>query len=245
MSLKILAFDTATRATSVALALSDREPALELRDDPNPGERPRHTTRLLPLIGELLGQASASFDELDRIAVGVGPGTFTGLRIGIATARALAQARSIPLVGISTLHSLAVAVEGDLASEDDVACGYDVDTVTPVIDARRGEVFAATWSARHLERTPLVAARAVEPDALARLLSSNGIEAERTLAIGDGALTFRSVLEHSGVQVPGDDSGLHLVTATNHCRLARSLSPRRRDLIQPCYLRSPDARPSR
>src|SRR5437016_6127398 len=81
LTLKILAFDTATRATSVALELSEQEPPLEARDDPPAGQRPRHTTRLLPLVQELLEQAGTTFDDLDRIAVGVGPGTFTGLRI--------------------------------------------------------------------------------------------------------------------------------------------------------------------
>ena len=85
----ILAFDTATPATTVAVC---GEHALELRDDPPPGERPRHATRLLPLITEVMEESGASWDSFERIAVGVGPGTFTGLRIGIATARALARA---------------------------------------------------------------------------------------------------------------------------------------------------------
>src|SRR5207249_9501717 len=55
------------------------------------GERPRHTTRLMPLVADVLGRAGGGWSSLDRIAVGIGPGTFTGLRIGVATARALAQ----------------------------------------------------------------------------------------------------------------------------------------------------------
>ena len=102
--MKVLGFDTATRATTVALLDTDRGEAIERRDDPPPGARPRHTTRLLALVVEVLDAAGVSWADVDRIAVGVGPGTFTGLRIGVATARALARAREIELVGVSTLH---------------------------------------------------------------------------------------------------------------------------------------------
>ena len=114
--MKVLGFDTATRATTVALVDTDRDEVVERRDDPPPGARPRHTTRLMALVVEVLGDGGAEWPEIDRIAVGVGPGTFTGLRIGVATAHALARAREIDLVGVSTLHSLArgaIAVPAD------------------------------------------------------------------------------------------------------------------------------------
>src|ERR1700737_3255119 len=75
--MKILAFDTATRATTVALS-GDGDTCLEGRDDPVPGERPGHVSRLLPLIAEVMERGGLGFADLDRIAVGVGPGTFTG-----------------------------------------------------------------------------------------------------------------------------------------------------------------------
>jgi tRNA threonylcarbamoyladenosine biosynthesis protein TsaB len=237
-TLRVLAFDTATRATSVALAISEHEPPLQARDDPPAGERPRHTTRLLPLLAEVLEQAQMSFGQVDRIAVGVGPGTFTGLRIGIATARGLAQAGSIPLVGVPTLHSMALGAETFLAD------ARDIDTVAAVIDARRGEVFVAAWSARQLYGAPALAAGVVNPDLLKTLLPSHGMDAGNALAIGDGAVAFRSVFERSGALVPGDDSELHQVSAANHCRLALSLSPREPDAIHPLYLRPPDAKPA-
>ena len=113
--MRILAFDTATRATSVALD------EFELRDDPPAGERPRHTTRLMPLIVEVLERTQTEWSAIDRIAVGVGPGTFTGLRIGVATARSLSRARGIPLVGVSTLESLAL----NASDSDPAARGSD------------------------------------------------------------------------------------------------------------------------
>src|SRR5436309_1668265 len=129
----ILGFDTATRATAVALANHGGD-TFEARDDPPRGERPRHAARLLPLCAEVLDRAGISYHDLERLAVGVGPGTFTGLRIGVATARALAQASGIALVGVSTLHSLALNALPAFADRG-------VEAVAAVLDARRGEAF--------------------------------------------------------------------------------------------------------
>jgi tRNA A37 threonylcarbamoyladenosine modification protein TsaB len=73
----VLGFDTATSATAVALRLRDGS-ALERRDDPEPGSRPGHATRLLGLAAELLAEAGLGWREVERIAAGAGPGTFTG-----------------------------------------------------------------------------------------------------------------------------------------------------------------------
>ncbi len=102
--MRVLAFDTATAATTVALCDSAGGEPTEARDDPEPGRRPNHTTRLMELIVDVLQRSACGWTDVDRIAVGVGPGTFTGLRIGVATARALSRAREIELVGISTLR---------------------------------------------------------------------------------------------------------------------------------------------
>jgi tRNA threonylcarbamoyladenosine biosynthesis protein TsaB len=142
---KVLAFDTATRSTTVALVDSDAGAVTEARDDPPAGQRPRHTTHLMPLIADVLEQAGCGWEEVDRIAVGVGPGTFTGLRIGVATARALARTRGIDLVGVSTLRSLALGAA-------DEATAHRCDAILAVLDARRGEVFAAAWAAADVDR---------------------------------------------------------------------------------------------
>jgi tRNA threonylcarbamoyladenosine biosynthesis protein TsaB len=213
--MRLLAFDTATAATAVAVA--DRDMVLERRDDPPAGARPRHTPRLMALIAELLEEAGWRWDQLDRVAVGVGPGTFTGLRVGIATARALAQARELELVGVSTLESLSLNSEAD--------------NVCAVLDARRGEVFAAAWS----RGRPVLQPAALNPGALAERLGPD------TLAIGDGAVAFRHVLERSGALIPDDGSDLHRVTAVNHCRLGLLADPSDPDAVRPEYLRLPDA----
>lgn len=226
--MRVLAFDTATRATSVALD------DVELRDDPPVGVRPRHTTRLMPLIVEVLERTSTEFSELDRIAVGVGPGTFTGLRIGVTTARSLSRARGIPLVGVSTLESLALnAVGGESPARQTPA----LEAVVAVLDARRQEVFAAAWELAE-PRRQLLAPAAFAPEELARRLAGF---APRTLAIGEGAVEFRAVLERAGVLIPADGSTLNRVTAVNQARLARTLAGTDTNEIRPDYLRLPDA----
>jgi tRNA threonylcarbamoyladenosine biosynthesis protein TsaB len=226
---KLLAFDTATPATTVALALAD-EHVLTRRHDPGPGERPGHVSELLPLALALLAEAELDFTQLDRLAVGVGPGTFTGLRIGVATARALAHAHDLPLLGVSTLRSLA-ARAGD----------RDAPATLAVLDARRGEAFAAAWTTDEAEQPAseaLLTPAALTPDALA--------EATATLpagvvAVGDGAIRFRDVLAAAGAVVPADDSAAHRVDAAVHARLATVMEPDARDAVLPAYLRLPDA----
>jgi len=237
---RILAFDTATRATTVALS-GVGQVVYVGRDDPPPGQRPGHVTHLLPLVAGALECAAIGWDDVDRIAVGVGPGTFTGLRIGIATARALAQARGIPLVGVSTLQSLALAgPRAGLLTPRSEGLPPGLDVVLPVLDARRGEVFAASWRIDEAEEfdSALLTPRAIAPEALAELVAPLGAS---TLAIGDGAIAFREVLERAGSFIPEDDSPLHRVTAAHHCRLAKRLSATVPEAVRPDYLRAPDA----
>ncbi len=225
--MRVLGFDTATGATAVALSDLAAGVELEARDDPPAGARPAHTAKLMPLIAELLGRAGVGWEAIDRIAVGIGPGTFTGLRIGVSTARALALGMTTPIVGVSTLQSLALG--GAQAASD---------AVIAVVDARRGEVFAAAWPHESVRGEPLLAPRAFDPRELAELVPRLG---RAPLAVGDGAVEFVEVLERAGAVVPERDSSLHRVSAINHCRLGSGLAPAAPDDIHPQYLRLPDA----
>jgi tRNA threonylcarbamoyladenosine biosynthesis protein TsaB len=217
----VLGFDTATPGTAVGLRLADGS-MLEAYDDPNPDERPGHATRLLPLAHELLAQAGLDWRELERIAVGVGPGTFTGLRIGVATARGLAQSRAVELAGVSTLRALA---HGALRAPFEGG-----REVLAVIDARRGEVFAGGYA----QGRALFAPRALAPSALGSL------PAPGALAVGDGAVRYRAELEEQGVEIPEDSSPLHRVRGACLCELALDATPAEGNVL-PDYLRRPDA----
>ncbi|HEY8304432.1 MAG TPA: tRNA (adenosine(37)-N6)-threonylcarbamoyltransferase complex dimerization subunit type 1 TsaB [Solirubrobacteraceae bacterium] len=289
----VLGFDTATRATAVGLLLSDGRLS-QARDDPEGEQRPGHATTLLPLAHSLLATADLTWADIERIAVGVGPGTFTGLRIGVATARGLAQSLGVGLVGVSSLRALAYAASVSGASEEDgsnpgeVASesgegvsgsgegvsgmgegvsgmdegvseagnrGYRAgepganglpaesntqksNSVLAVIDARRGEVFAAVYH-RHVE---LVAPEPLAPgelDGLRERADELAFTPSWT-ALGDGAVRYRHELERAGVLVPRDGSPLHRVDARAVCALG-ALHDHTNPAILPDYRRRPDA----
>ncbi len=219
----LLAFDTATAATVVGVLRSGGE-LVARRDDPPAGARPRHAGRLLRLCDEALAAAGARWSDVARIGVGVGPGTFTGLRIGVATARALGQATGAELVAVGTLSALALAARG---------AGHP-GAALAVLDARRGEAFAAGWSGSGEALSPPAA---LDPARLAEL-ADPGVGP--WLAIGDGAVRFRASLEPA-LTVPDDDSPLHGVDAGALCRLAAEGPPVAREELVPDYLRLPDA----
>lgn len=217
----VLGLDTATSATAAALIGSSAGP-LELRDDPPAGAHPGHATRLLAMIDELLGEARMEYAAVERIAVGTGPGTFTGLRVGVATARALAQSLGCELASVSSLRALA---RGALGAP-----------LLAVIDARRGEVFVTAHSAGGEE---LAAPRVLAPGAIAEMLATAGLGTAR--AIGDGAVRYRAELEAAGAEVPPDDSPLHLVRAAAVCELGAAATAIPWEQAVPDYLRRPDA----
>jgi tRNA threonylcarbamoyladenosine biosynthesis protein TsaB len=218
----VLGIDTATPATAVAVLRADGV-AFETRHDPGSGERPGHATRLLGLVEDVLAAAELAPRQVQRIAVGTGPGSFTGLRIGVATARGLAQSSGAELVGVSTLRALAAAA-------DPPAGG----TALAVLDARRGEAFAAAWRGN----TMVMAPAALAPDELAR--ATAGLPGP-VRAVGDGAVRFRASLESAGATVPPDEDRLHRVSAHQTCRLGAEAEPDRRGEVLPEYLRLPDA----
>jgi tRNA threonylcarbamoyladenosine biosynthesis protein TsaB len=232
----VLGFDTATPSTAVGLRLADGH-TLTMRDDPGAGERPGHATRLLAMTGELLARADVAWSALERIAVGVGPGTFTGLRVGIATARGLAQSLSVALAGVSSLEALALGA----GMQDGVA------GVLAVIDARRGEAFAGAYRvSEQLSISELAPPRALAPEDLAEVLAraelADGGSGERWLAIGDGAIRFREHLERAGATVPDDGSQLHLIDARAICDLGeRTPAVVSYEQVVPDYRRRADA----
>jgi tRNA threonylcarbamoyladenosine biosynthesis protein TsaB len=231
----VLGFDTATPATAVGLRLADGT-MLTAHDDPQPGQRPGHATRLLPLANQLLEQARLEWNALQRIAVGLGPGTFTGLRVGIATARGLAQSLSVDLVGIGSLQALAHG-----------ALGAWQGHVLALIDARRGEAFVGAYS----PEGPLIAPLALAPEDIGDLLAGDGHWLDHHLhhpphgrpwlAVGDGAIRFRSHLQALDIEVPPDSSPLHTLDGASICELALAPTPSEPEAILPHYLRRPDA----
>jgi tRNA threonylcarbamoyladenosine biosynthesis protein TsaB len=216
-----IGFDTATPLLSVA-AVRGSETLHESWVQADESGRPRHARALLAEV-ELAVGAAGGWTEVGLIAVGRGPGTFTGLRIGIATARALAQGRGLPLAGVGSLAALAEPVRRDERA------------LLAVLDAKRGEAFAQLFAGIGGRGWgPLVEG----PDALAERLLADSVT---PLAIGDGSLRFRDQLERAGAEIPAAADGIHRVSAAAVCRLAANGESGPAEAVEPDYLRRPDA----
>jgi tRNA threonylcarbamoyladenosine biosynthesis protein TsaB len=187
----IFAFDTATQVTTCAL----------VRDGETLGERLTDARSVLVAADALVRDAGLENDDLDALVVGTGPGSFTSIRIGLATARGIGLALGIPAAGVSTFHAF--------------------DGGTPVIDAKRGQVFTPG---------PTVGA----PEEL---------EAAGRRLVGDGAVRYRALFEAAGAEIPPDDDPAHLPAARLLAAHATAFGPA--EALEPLYVRAPDAVPAR
>jgi len=214
----LLAIDTATPTTTVAVADDTTVLATGSQVDGR-----RHAEILAPMIADVLGRASVRPSDLDRIVVGVGPGPFTGLRVGLATALALGDALDRPVLGVVTLDVIAEQSTGPVP----------VESAGPLVvatDARRKEVFWAVY-----EQGRRVVGPSVDPP---------GLVADRhphQRIAGEGAQTYASVFEAAGCTVvePAFPSAAVLATLTLR-RLTQGIGF---EPVEPLYLRRPDVSP--
>lgn len=172
----LLAIETATPVGSVALYAGD----VLLAYIENRQER-AHARLLLPMIDALLSQTGVAKTDLSAIAVGKGPGSYTGLRIGVSTAKGLCTALDIPLLAIGTLEAIAHQVQPVAQAMDAWIC--------PMLDARRMEVYAQCFDA-HLQPQTEIEALVITETALEAQLAQ-----QRIVFVGDGAGKCRAVLE--------------------------------------------------
>jgi tRNA threonylcarbamoyladenosine biosynthesis protein TsaB len=189
----------------------------------------RHAETLTPMIEFVTQQAEVSLDELGAIAVDTGPGLFTGLRVGISTAKALAYALGLPMIGVPSLDLLAFPMR------------YSSRLIVAVIDARRGEVFHATY-----RQVPGGLQRVSEPgvcppDELASELLATG---EELLLVGDGARRYADVFEDVA-HIELAEAGQAHPNAGSLVQLAHARAMREEFVphweLSPTYLRKPDA----
>lgn len=214
--MKLLALDTAMAACSVAVRDGARITAAEHR-----AMARGHAEALLPMVEAVMAAAGLAYADLDAIAVTRGPGTFTGLRIGLAAARGLALAAARPLIGLTTLEVLAATVPE----------GARGGSIMAAIEARRGEVYGQIFSSA---LAPLCAPAALAAEALAALPWQAPVR-----VVGDAAPRLLALLGGSGVAVPGAGQPDARVVA----RLAATRPlPAVGARLSPLYLRAPNAR---
>lgn len=172
--MKILGIDSSGNVASVSL-LSDGV----LMGEYSINNKLTHSQTLLPMVDAMLQTAGVEPEELDAIAISAGPGSFTGLRIGAATAKGLAQALEIPVVKVPTLAALAY----NLAGVSGLVC--------PVMDARRGQVYAGVYRYEGEQLVSTVSEQAVDMGELLDMLNEKG---EPVTFLGDGVPVQRELI---------------------------------------------------
>jgi len=220
----ILAIDTSTRSCSAAL-IEDQNLRAELTIDI--GET--HSKHIMALIDQVTGIAKVNIADVDGFAVTLGPGTFTGLRIGLGTVKGLAMALDKPVAGVSSLTALAVQ-----------ACCSD-HLICSLIDARREQVYCRCYRCQDGE-----SARPCTPERVCSLQEAIGSIDESVMFIGSGALLYASnIREHLGSPVRFVPCLQHTIRASTVALLGREklISGDTEDLagFVPAYLRKSDA----
>jgi tRNA threonylcarbamoyladenosine biosynthesis protein TsaB len=204
----VLGLDTCLSSCSVA-ALDGERVLASAREVMARG----HQERLAPMAQAVMAEAGLAFDKLDRIAVTVGPGSFTGLRVGIAFAKGLALALAKPAVGIGTLEALAAEAEG---------------LVFPAIDARRGQLYLQAFE----DGRALMAPDALSAETATARIAELSMGRPFTL-VGSGAALLAELMPSARiVAAEGAD-------ARQVARLAAGRAPSH---LKPLYLRAPDAK---
>jgi len=222
--MRVLAFDTALGACSAALFEDGVIRARRFE------RRARgHAEALLPMVEAVRTEAGIAYSDLDLLAVTVGPGTFAGLRIGLAAARGLALAVGLPLMGLTTLEAIAAAA-GETAG---------ADTLLAAIDARRAEIYAQAFAA---DLSPLAPPGVLTPAAALALLPRG-----RGLVVGSGARRIRDAVEGTPAGLvfrdePAEPDAAVIASLAAERAARRGLPPAGAEPPSPLYLRPPDAR---
>ena len=220
----ILGIDTASPPCSAALT----EAGQVIACSQLPGQSAA-SSHLVRLIDELCVQVSRTAADVAGVSVNLGPGAFTGLRVGLATAQGLVTAYRRPLAGCSTFEALV-----------DAAADWD-GQICPIIEARRGEVYAAFFRRKGRQVRETVPAMAVTPDVLCTLVQ------ERTLFLGSGVQSYGELLaSRLGDRAVCRDLGSEFALAANVARLGfarlASAAPDDGYRLTPIYIRPADAR---
>ncbi|CAN5241502.1 tRNA (adenosine(37)-N6)-threonylcarbamoyltransferase complex dimerization subunit type 1 TsaB [soil metagenome] len=219
----ILGIETAT--ASVGCAIGGYE---GVRASFHVAKGRRHAESLVPGIDFVRRQACIELDDIGAVAADVGPGLFTGLRVGVVTAKAMAMALRVPVIGISSLDLLAFPVR------------WTSRRIVSVVDARRGEVFYSFYRQVPGGVQRLSEPQVGSPEELCSEIQATG---EECLAVGDGALRYAEALQEL-TRVDIGDAGLAHPSAGSLVQLAHARALREEFInpweLQPIYLRKAD-----
>ena len=212
----ILGLETTAAAASCALCRDGEMLAMSYQRS-----RLTHSSTMLPMVKEMLDHAQLSVQELDAIAVAQGPGSFTGVRIGVATVKGLCWGAEKKAIGVSTLEAMSRSVL--FAAGESVIC--------PVMDARRAQVYGAIFDADGRRITEDAAIAAAELAEKVRALGKSA------LVLGDGWAVFEKALQELAVPYTVVPEPLRYQNAWGVCLAAMNSEPIGADELLPVYLR--------
>ncbi|GAO29388.1 tRNA (adenosine(37)-N6)-threonylcarbamoyltransferase complex dimerization subunit type 1 TsaB [Geofilum rubicundum] len=217
----ILCIETSTTVCSVALVQNHKVLNALREDTPN-----SHSTLLTLLIEKLLAQADCRAEDLDAVAVSSGPGSYTGLRIGVSVAKGICFATGKPLIAMTSLEIMAAHF---LQKAPEVA---REDLLCPMIDARRMEVYSALY------RPDLSVAREVMAEIIDENSFRTELEQQRIFFFGDGSDKCRTVMSHSQAQFVGEIVPLAAAMASLAMRRYEARNFEDVAYFEPFYLKS-------
>lgn len=183
----ILGIETSTKVCSIAISKNNQLLAME-----EVGGAYTHAENVNPFIEKVVKKASINFSDIDAIAVSKGPGSYTGLRIGVSSAKGLCYALNKPLIAIGTLQAMALRMAKQSANKNLLFC--------PMIDARRMEVYAAIYDANN-ELIEPISAKIIDENSFAEVLTNH-----KVMFFGDGATKCKAVLEGNSNALFDDDT---------------------------------------
>lgn len=223
--MKILGVDTSTKVATIAVM--DGEKVIgeySLSKDMS------HSEKLMPMVKEVLDNIELKIEDIDLYAVGLGPGSFTGLRIGVATLKSFAHLFDKPIIGVSTLESLAYNMY------------LNNSIIMPMLDARRDRVYTALYKFEDSKIQEIEGSQILEIGNIEEKLESYG----NIIVNGEGSLVYREEIENAlGVKVKFSSSGQNMPRAVSICEIAfQKYNEGKRDnlfTLTPDYIRPSQA----
>ena len=223
--MKILGIDTSSNASSVSV-IEDNKLICEYTIN----TKTTHSQKLMPMIENMLSISSININEIDMIAICVGPGSFTGLRIGMATAKAIARVNNLPIIGVNSLEILA----GNMNLCDKKICS--------ILDAQRNQVYTGRYK---FENGSIVELQPIDVVEIEKLLEEISNDSEEWILVGEAVYKYEDkIKEIKNIRIP---SPSHNVTkASSLCSIAREKYNKNIDIyncynINPMYIRKSQA----
>ena len=228
--MKILAVDTSSRNCSVSIVEVDKNKNINVIAQGNNDDERTHSVKLMPMIDNMFKTSNLSLDNIDLLACCLGPGSFTGIRIGIATMKAFADVKNIPTVGVTSLESLAYNIEENA-------------TICPIIDCKNNNVYSAMFE---LKDNTYVKIGDNIADTIEVALENCKLHSENPIVfIGDGSVLHKDLIleKFANKDIRFSDKNIQSSVSLARCAYDKYLKGEYGDsnYISPLYLRKSQA----